>query len=92
VLESYTLQVLPPDLRQVAAQAISDMLAPAGALLVIARGRDTGEDEGAMPWPLTPKELRTLFAPLELVRFEDFLDEEEPPVRRLRAEFRRNGA
>jgi SAM-dependent methyltransferase len=88
ILESYTLQVLPPLLRPVAAQAIIDMLAPAGTLLVIARGRDISEDEGPMPWPLTPDELRTLFAPLELARFEDFLDNEQPPVRRLRAEFR----
>ena len=92
VLESYTLQVLPPNLRQIAAQAITDMLAPEGTLLVIARGRDSSEDEGAMPWPLTPDELRALFAPLRLVRFDDFVDDEHPPVRRLRAEFRRRGA
>lgn len=87
VLESYTLQVLPPEARPLAAAAIAEMVRPGGTLLVIARGRDTSEDEGAMPWPLTPDELRGLFAGLTLVRCEDFLDDEEPPVRRLRAEY-----
>jgi 2-polyprenyl-3-methyl-5-hydroxy-6-metoxy-1,4-benzoquinol methylase len=87
VLEAYTLQVLPPDQRPVAARAIAATVAPGGTLLVVARGRGEGEDEGAMPWPLTPGELRGYFAGLTLQRFEDFLDAEEPPVRRLRAEY-----
>ena len=44
VLEAYTLQVLPADLRPVAARQIADMVAPGGTLLVIARGRGEGED------------------------------------------------
>jgi 2-polyprenyl-3-methyl-5-hydroxy-6-metoxy-1,4-benzoquinol methylase len=87
VMEAYTLQVLPPELRPVAADAIAATLAPGGTLLVIARGREPHEDPGAMPWPLTPGELRGLFADLTLVRFEDLLDDEDPPVRRLRAEY-----
>jgi hypothetical protein len=54
---------------------------------VIARGREPSEGEGRMPWPLTPHELRSLFADLSLVCFDDFLDDEDPPVRRLRAEY-----
>jgi SAM-dependent methyltransferase len=87
VLEAYTLQVLPPAARPVAARAIAETLAPGGTLLVIARGRDAGEDEGAMPWPLTPEEVRGLFSSLTLVAFDDFVDDEDPPVRRLRAEY-----
>jgi 2-polyprenyl-3-methyl-5-hydroxy-6-metoxy-1,4-benzoquinol methylase len=87
VLEAYTLQVLPPDKRPVAARAIAETVAPGGTLLVIARGREPAEDEGAMPWPLTPEELRGLFSSLTLVAFDDFLDDEHPPVRRLRAEY-----
>ena len=87
MVESYTLQVLPPDLRPVAARAIAATLAPGATLLVIARGRDESEDRGTMPWPLTPAELRGLFAEPALVSFEDFRDDEEPPVRRLRAAF-----
>ena len=89
VLEAYTLQVLPADLRAKAARRIADMVAPGGTLLVIARGRDEGDDPGAMPWPLTPDELRARFAMLDVVAFDDFLDDERPPVRRLVAEYRR---
>jgi SAM-dependent methyltransferase len=87
VFEAYTLQVLPPELRPRAAAAITRTVRPDGTLLVIARGREPTDPEGAMPWPLTPDELRGLFATLTLVRFDDFLDEEDPPVRRLRAEY-----
>jgi hypothetical protein len=41
-----------------------------------------------MPWPLTAKEVRGIaIANLQLTMFEDFLDHEDPPVRRLRATF-----
>jgi SAM-dependent methyltransferase len=90
VLEAYTLQVLPPPLRDPAAAAIAAALAPGGELLVITRGRDEGEAEGAMPWPLTPRELGALFdGRLLPVGCDDYLDGEEPPVRRLRATYRR---
>jgi hypothetical protein len=80
---------LPPDRRARAAHASATTRAPGGTLLAIARGRDEGEDRGAMPWPLTPAELRGVFTELELVAFEGFVDDEDPPVRRLRAHFRR---
>jgi SAM-dependent methyltransferase len=89
VLESYTLQVLPADLRPVAAGRIRRFVAPGGRLLVICRGREPGEDPGKMPWPLTRDELLP-FAAGELVQeaFEDFTDDEEPPTRRFMAVFR----
>ena len=40
VLESYTLQVLPPELRGEAIRCIASFVAPGGTLLVIARGRE----------------------------------------------------
>jgi hypothetical protein len=43
-----------------------------------------------MPWPLTRAELGAIAMPnLTLVSFEDFIDDEDPPVRRFRALFRR---
>jgi SAM-dependent methyltransferase len=90
VLEAYTLQVLPPELRSVAATGICATLAPGGTLLAISRGRDEREPRGTMPWPLTPGELRALFdQQLEPMSFEDYVDHESPPVRRLRAAFHR---
>ena len=90
VLESYTLQVLPPDLRQRAIQCISDFVAPGGTLLVIARGRKPEEPIGEMPWPLIREELNEFGAHgLRELVFEEYLDKEDPPVRRFRAENRR---
>lgn len=90
VLESYTLQVLPPDLRRRAVAKIASFVTPNGSLLVIARGRDLRDPEGIMPWPLTKDEFDGLAdAGLIQVSFEDYLDQEDPPVRRFRAEYRR---
>ena len=90
VLESYTLQVLPPQLREAAMQCITSFVAPGGTLLVIARGREPDEPEGKMPWPITKQEL--LFFQthgLNRLAFEDYLDDEDPPVRRFRVTFTR---
>ena len=87
VFEAFTLQALPPELRPAAASAIAGALAPGGTALVIARGRDEDEPLGELPWPLTRAELLRLFAGLEQVQLEDYLDAE--PVRRLRLTVRR---
>jgi SAM-dependent methyltransferase len=90
VLESYTLQVLPPSLRRAAINHIAAFVAPHGTLLVVSRGREPDEPQGNMPWPLTMEEL-TAFLRLGLkqVSFEDYLDDEEPPVRRFRVAYHR---
>ena len=92
VVECYTLQVLPPEARMVAVDALRRCVAPGGTLLVVARGREPEEPRGEMPWPLTRAEVEGIAAPgLELAGLEDFFDAEEEPVRRLRAWFRRVG-
>ncbi len=90
VAETYTLQVLPPAERTVAARVLTELLAPGGTLLVIARGRDADEPEGSMPWPLTRTEIEAIakHGP-SLAAFEGFLDTEDPAVRRFCAAFRR---
>jgi ubiquinone/menaquinone biosynthesis C-methylase UbiE len=90
VLELYTLQVLPPDLRSEAAGRIASFLAPEGMLLVIARAREPDEPKGQMPWPLTLDELQPFEAAgLQIVEFEDYRDQEDPPVRRFRVAYQR---
>lgn len=90
VLESYTLQSLPTEIRQEAFKQIANFVAPGGQLLVICRGRDVGDDPGQIPYPLTQNEVMTfLDMGLSLENFEDYLDSEDPPVRRFRAEFKR---
>jgi SAM-dependent methyltransferase len=90
VLESYTLQVLPPDMRADAMRCIASFVAPGGTLLAVARGREPNASEGKMPWPLIKDEL-SLFKTVGLneVSFEDYMDGEDPPVRRFRATYRR---
>jgi Methyltransferase domain len=91
VLESYILQVLPPDMRAAAMGHIASLAAVNGTVLVIARGREIDEPKGKMPWPLTKGELEVFrdFG-LEELTFEDFRDNEPPPVRRFRATYRKN--
>lgn len=90
VTEIYTLQVLPPSKRDALYEVLPWLVRRGGTLLVVARGRDTHEPPGEMPWPLTVPELVSLGSPgFELIDFSDFEDEERPPVRRFRAVYRR---
>ncbi len=91
--EIYTLQVLPPAIRPRAMQAIVDLVASQGRLLVITRGREEDEAEGEMPWPLTKEELSGFTRlNLEQETFEDYCDQEVPPVHRYRAVYRKSEA
>ena len=90
VLEAYTLQVLPAEVRSRAMTRIVGLLAQGGTLLVICRGRFPEEPPGNLPWPLSTEELEVFKgAGLRQVQFEDYFDQEEPPVRRFRVEYRR---
>jgi SAM-dependent methyltransferase len=91
VVEIYTLQVLPAELRPAAMAELARALAPGGTLLVVARGRGAEDDRGTMPWPLERDEI-DVFRKLGLqtVAFEEFFDDETPPVRRFRVELRRD--
>ncbi len=90
VVEIYTLQVLPVELRPVAMAQLARTVAPGGTLLVVARGRGAEEDRGTMPWPLERDEIDGFHRlGLQTASFEEFLDEEIPPVRRYRVELRR---
>ena len=88
VWESYTLQVLPANLRPEAIRAISKFIAPGGYLVFASRARNIGEPEGDMPWPLTREEAKEfVHGGLSEILFEDYFDKELPPVRRFRACF-----
>jgi hypothetical protein len=90
VVEVYTLQVLPSDLRARAVGMIREWISAGGFLCLIARGRSESDPPGQMPWPLTLREVRAFEqAGLDCQTFEDYMDREEPTVRRFRAVFRR---
>jgi hypothetical protein len=82
------LQVLVGDVRRQAISRLAELVAPGGRLLVVTRGRGELDPPGAMPWPLTTAELDQFTQEgLDLVAIEDYLDDEDPPVRRLRAHY-----
>jgi SAM-dependent methyltransferase len=85
LFEANTLQVLPSELRSAAISAMVNCVTRDGSLLVIARGREPNDDPGFMPWPLTRQDLEPFTnSGLQLVSFEDYFDQEDPPVRRFR--------
>ncbi|MCA8925650.1 MAG: class I SAM-dependent methyltransferase [Planctomycetes bacterium] len=90
VVEAYTLQVLPPEVHAEALARVAAWVRPGGRLLLVCRGREPGEACPSLHWPLTRPELQALTsAGLREERFEDYLDDEVPPVRRFRVTFAR---
>jgi SAM-dependent methyltransferase len=95
VVEINTIQSLSPDLHLASMSAIADLVSPKGHLLVICRGAESpvSSDEGP-PWPLTQPQLLEAAALSNLTPVEPatlFMDDEDPPVLRMRAFFRRGG-
>ncbi|XZF61022.1 MAG: class I SAM-dependent methyltransferase [Gloeotrichia echinulata DVL01] len=91
ILESYTLQSLPPSLSSQAISLIADFIAPEGILLIICRGRDIADELGTVPYPLIKDDvMKFVDTGLSLINFEDYLDNHEsPPARRFRAVFQK---
>ncbi|MFC0031056.1 class I SAM-dependent methyltransferase [Micromonospora chaiyaphumensis] len=88
VLESMNVQALPAELRQRAVPAVGRLVAPDGALLVIAAGRRDDEVIEGPPWPLTRAEVDAFAAgPLIAARVEEIAAPDGGL--RWRAEFRR---
>ena len=57
VLEVYTIQPLPMEMRPAVIDAIAAFAAPGGRLLVVTRGRGDDEEPEQLPWPLSRKDL-----------------------------------
>ena len=75
------------------AHGLSGMLHRHGVLVAVARGRDSAEsieDVQGPPYPPTAREMESLFADEGLTPMrpvDDFFDDGDPPVRRLRGVF-----
>ncbi|MBW4442964.1 MAG: class I SAM-dependent methyltransferase [Plectolyngbya sp. WJT66-NPBG17] len=83
VLESYTIQAMPPELRSQVIPKIAELVAASGQLLVICRGREPEQPLTTVPFPLTRTELAGFEqAGLSAVEFEDLCEPET--VRRFR--------
>lgn len=78
VLEIYTIQPLPMEMRPRVIDAIAAFVAPGGRLLVVTRGREDGEEVGEVPWPLSRQDLSRFGENgLRQLEFQDIWDEED---------------
>ena len=93
VVEVNTIHALSPDLHRSAMSAIAGLMSPHGHLLVICRGVDEqAAIEDGPPWPLSERELLEAASGADLRPVDTvckFMDDEEPPVCRMRALFKR---
>ena len=91
VLEVYTIQALPLDLRKRAIDAIGSFVAEGGRLIVVQRLRADDEEPEDLPWPLSRKELKRFEENgLTLEKFNEYESfQEDDPVKRFVAEYKR---
>jgi len=96
-VEVHTLQALPPIYREKIASGISRLLTHGGLLLACARGREESiplEGLSGPPFPLTIREMAEILTGAGLEPVGDICsydDDNDPPVQRLRAVYRRCG-
>jgi SAM-dependent methyltransferase len=57
VLEVYTIQPLPIEMREQVIDAIAGFVKDEGELLVVTRGREDSDETPEFPWPLSRKDL-----------------------------------
>jgi 2-polyprenyl-3-methyl-5-hydroxy-6-metoxy-1,4-benzoquinol methylase len=91
VIEIYTIQALPANIRPTAMDCIGNFVSDNGKLLVVCRGRNPEDPCENLPFPLTQAELtRFTTTGLTQVSFEDFIDTSEPNLpRRFRVVYER---
>jgi SAM-dependent methyltransferase len=90
VLEVYTIQPLPLEMRAQTIDAIANFVAENGRLLVINRGREDDEEPVEMPWALSRKDLSRFEANgLKQTYFEEMPGNEETPEVRFVVEYER---
>lgn len=83
VLEIYTIQPLPLEIRPQTIDAIAEFVKDGGEILVINRGREDDEEPDEIPWALSYKDLsRFEENGLKQISFTELWDEEEKPTRR----------
>ncbi|MEP7211663.1 MAG: class I SAM-dependent methyltransferase [Acidobacteriota bacterium] len=90
VLEVYTIQPLPLEIRPKVIDAIAAFVADGGKLIVVTRGRDDDEIPDELPWALSRADL-SHFADAGLTQtgFVEMLGDEAEPVSRFVVEYER---
>lgn len=94
VLEVYTIQPLPLEMRERVMDSIAALVAPGGELVVVTRGREDDEEVVKVPWPVSRKELsRFEENGLEQTHFEVMPDDtDDEPADRYVVVYRRKAA
>ena len=88
VLEVYTIQPLPLQMRPQVIDAIANFVAPQGKLIVVTRGRANDEEPTDLPWALSREDLsRFEKSNLKQICFEEMLGDEDEPITRFVVEY-----
>ncbi len=89
VLEVYTIQPLPREMRPQVIDAIANFVKfPDGKLIVVTRGREDDEVPKELPWALSRQDLSRFAANnLRQIHFEEMLGDEEEPIKRFVVEY-----
>ena len=90
VLEIYTIQPLPPEIRPQTIDQIAGFVGDGGELIVVTRGRADDEKPLELPWALSRKDLSGFEKTgLREIGFTETFGDEEPPIPRFVVEYRR---
>ena len=90
VLEVYTIQPLPLEMRESVIDAIADFVAEKGKLAVVTRGRENDEIPPEMPWALSREDLSRFETDgLKQINFEQMFGDEDEPIKRFVVEYER---
>lgn len=91
VLEVYTIQPLPMEMRSQTIDAIANFVELNGKLVVVTRGREDDETPLELPWALSRKDLsRFEVNNFKQIYFEEMLGDEEEPIPRFVVEYVKN--
>lgn len=91
VLEIYTIQPLPLEMRSSVIDAIANFVKfPEGRLIVVTRGREDDEEPIELPWALSCQDLSRFDENgFKQINFEISQGDEEPPIPRFIIEYER---
>ena len=89
VVESQTVQALPPSMREAVIAHVVSLVAPGGTLFVQAVAANEGTAHQGPPWPITRADIDQFADMLEAVEIVRIPAPGDPTFHRWRAEFRR---
>jgi hypothetical protein len=90
VVEVYTIQPLPIEMRPQVIDAVASFAAEGGRIVVVTRGRGDNDEPAELPWPLSRADLsRFENSGLVQMDFVEFPPDDDVPVPRFVVEYER---